>query len=92
VVRTHPVSGRKVIYVNGNFTIGIKGMAEAESGPLLERLYAQASVPEYQVRFRWRKNSIAFWDNRSTQHRAVADFHPQVRTMERVTIAGDRPF
>jgi taurine dioxygenase len=91
-VRTHPVSGEKIIYVNRNFTIGIKGMKEAESRALLERLYALARVPDYQVRFRWRADSIAFWDNRSTQHYATKDFFPQHRRMERVTVAGDRPF
>ena len=92
VVRTHPVSGEKILYVNANFTKSIKGMKEAESQSLLERLYRQASIPDYQVRFRWRADSIAFWDNRSTQHYASADFVPRHRKMERVTIAGDRPF
>jgi taurine dioxygenase len=92
VVRTHPVSGQKILYVNGNFVSGIKGMKESESRPLLERLYRQASIPDYQVRFRWRPNSIAFWDNRSTQHYATRDFFPGHRKMERVTIVGDRPF
>jgi taurine dioxygenase len=92
VVRTHPVSGEKILYVNANFTRSIKGMKEAESQSLLERLYRQASIPDYHVRFRWRADSIAFWDNRSTQHYASADFFPRHRKMERVTIAGDRPF
>jgi taurine dioxygenase len=92
VVRTHPVSGEKIVYVNRNFTVGIKGMKDAESGPLLERLYALTRVPDYQVRFRWRVDSIAFWDNRGTQHYATKDFFPQHRRMERVTVAGDRPF
>jgi taurine dioxygenase len=92
VVRTHPVSGQKILYVNGNFVCGVKGMKESESRPLLERLYRQASIPDYQVRFRWRRNSIAFWDNRSTQHYATKDFFPGHRKMERVTIAGDVPF
>jgi taurine dioxygenase len=92
VVRTHPVSGEKVVYVNRNFTVGVKGMKEAESNALLERLYRLASIPDYQARFRWRVDSIAFWDNRSTQHYATKDFFPQHRRMERVTVAGDRPF
>lgn len=92
VVRTHPVSGEKVIYVNRNFTVRIKGMKEAESSALLDRLYRLASIPDYQARFRWRVDSIAFWDNRSTQHYATKDFWPQHRRMERVTVAGDRPF
>lgn len=92
LVRTHPVTGEKILYVNGNFTVGIKGMNESESRPLLQRLFRQASIPDYQVRFRWRVDSVAFWDNRSTQHYATNDFFPQHRKMERVTIAGDRPF
>ena len=91
VVRTHPVSGKKIIYVDG-FTVRIKGMSGEESRALLTRLSKLAHVPEYQVRFRWRKNSIAFWDNRSTQHYAVPDFYPQHRLMHRVTVAGDVPF
>lgn len=92
LVRTHPVSKRKVIYVNSPFTVRIKGMGETESNALLERLFRLAAVPEYQVRFSWKKNSVAFWDNRSTQHYGVPDFFPQHRRMERVTIVGDRPF
>jgi taurine dioxygenase len=92
VVRTHPVSGQKVIYVNCSFTVAITGMREAESRALLERLYSLAHIPDYQVRFRWRPDSVAFWDNRSTQHYATNDFFPQHRKMERVTVAGDRPF
>ena len=92
VVRTHPVSGQKILYVNANFTVGIKGMAESESRPLLERLDRQAAIPDYQVRLRWRADTIAFWDNRSTQHYATKDFFPRHRLMERVTVAGDRPF
>ena len=92
VVRTHPVSKRKCIYVNAVFTIRIKGMAEKESDDLLKDLYRLSTKPEYQVRFSWKNDSIAFWDNRSTQHYVVADFYPQHRRMERVTVAGDRPF
>ena len=92
IVRTHPVSGEKILYVNVNFCKGIKGMKESESRPLLERLFRQASIPDFQVRFRWKVDSIAFWDNRSTQHYATKDYFGQHRQMERVTIAGDRPF
>ena len=92
VVRTHPVTGRKALYVNGAFTQYIKGFSEEESRTLLRRLYAQARTPEYQCRFRWAKNSVAFWDNRSVQHYAVSDYWPQTRSVERVTICGDRPF
>lgn len=92
VVRTHPETGERGLYVNRNFTTAIKGLSEKESDWLLEHLYAQASRPEYQVRFRWRKNSIAFWDNRACQHYAVFDYYPALRHMERVTIMGDKPF
>lgn len=91
VVRTHPETGRKGIYVNRAFTQHIVGMEKDESDALLKHLYAQASTPEYQCRFRWSVNSIAFWDNRASQHYAVSDYWPHVRRMERVTIAGDTP-
>ncbi|MEO8812125.1 MAG: TauD/TfdA family dioxygenase [Caulobacteraceae bacterium] len=91
VVRTHPETGRKALYVNAAFTQHIVGMERSESDALLARLYAQAAVPEHQCRFRWEANSIAFWDNRSSQHYAVSDYWPAVRRMERVTIIGDRP-
>ena len=91
VVRTHPETGRRGIYVNIGFTQHIVGMDKAESDALLRHLYAQAAIPEYQCRFRWEANSIAFWDNRSSQHYAASDYWPAVRRMERVTIIGDRP-
>ena len=92
VVRTHPETGRKGIYVNAAFTVAIKGMGDSESSRLLRTLYRQASIPEHQCRFRWRVDSVAFWDNRSTQHYAVSDYWPAVRVMERATVAGDRPY
>jgi taurine dioxygenase len=92
VVRTHPETGRRCLYVNTAFTSHIKGLSTKESDWLLEHLYAQARVPEYQCRFRWQKNSIAFWDNRASQHYAASDYFPAVRIMERVTVAGDRPY
>ena len=92
VVRTHPVTGLKSIYVNGAFTQSIKGMPEEESRRVLRKLYAQARIPEHQCRFRWERNSIAFWDNRAVQHYAVSDYYPQRRIVERVTICGDQPF
>lgn len=92
VVRTHPETGERALYVNCAFTTHIKGLSEKESNWLLDHLYSQASIPEYQVRFRWQRNSIAFWDNRSCQHYAVGDYAPAAREMERVTIIGDRPF
>ncbi len=91
VVRTHPETGRKAIYVNTAFTQHIVGMDKDESDALLAHLYAQAAIPEYQCRFRWSKNAIAFWDNRSSQHYAASDYFPAVRRMERVTVIGDRP-
>jgi taurine dioxygenase len=91
VVRTHPVSGRKSIYVNRAFTRRIVDMAPTESDALLEKLFLQAWIPDYQCRFRWRPDSFAFWDNRAAQHYAAADYWPERRAMERVTIIGDRP-
>ena len=91
VVRTHPVSGRKALYVNRPFTRRIDGMDEQESKSLLQELYLQAWIPDFQCRFRWYPNSVAFWDNRSTQHYAAADYWPEARKMERVTVIGDRP-
>jgi len=91
VVRTHPATGRRCLYVNAIFTSHIEELPDDESRELLELLYRQADVPEYQCRFRWQKNSIAFWDNRAVQHYASSDYDPQRRVMERVTIIGDEP-
>jgi taurine dioxygenase len=92
MVRTHPETGRRALYVNGAFTSHIKDMEPQESADLLAELYRSASNPEVQCRFRWEVGSMAFWDNRASQHFAASDYFPQVRAMERVTIAGDRPF
>ena len=92
VVRTHPQTGEKCLFVNAAFTTEIVGMDKDESDTLLAELYAQARKPEYQCRFRWRVDSVAFWDNRCTQHYAVADFYPAKRTVERITICGDQPY
>jgi len=92
IVRTHPETGANVLYVNNAFTSHIKGMDEDESKELLQALYRTASNPELQCRFRWKAGSLAFWDNRACQHFASSDYFPQVRKMERVTIAGDRPY
>lgn len=92
VVRTHPETGRKGLYVNAAFTQYIMDMDRAESDALLKHLYAQAAILEYQCRFSWKANSLAFWDNRACQHYAVSDYWPAVRRMERVTVIGDRPF
>ena len=91
VFRTHPDTGKKVIYVNRAFTQYIKGWEENESKDMLDFLYSRASTPEYQCRFAWENNSIAFWDNRACQHYANSDYWPQIRRVERVTIVGDRP-
>jgi taurine dioxygenase len=92
VIRVHPETGRRTIYVNEIFTSRIVGLPRQESNTLLGLLCAQARIPEYQCRFRWEPDSVAFWDNRSTQHYAISDYWPQERVMERVTIVGDRPF
>ncbi|OZM73848.1 taurine dioxygenase [Amycolatopsis antarctica] len=92
VVRVHPETGRRTLFVNQAFTTHIVGIDRAESDRLLRLLFAQAHVPEFQVRFGWAENSVAFWDNRATQHYAVNDYHPHARVAERVAIAGDEPF
>jgi taurine dioxygenase len=91
VVRTHPVTGRKCIYVNPQFTVRIEGLEPDESRAVLEVLFAQAQVPEYQFRLRWSPGAIVFWDNRSTQHYAANDYYPDRRRMERTAVVGDRP-
>ena len=92
IVRIHPETGREALYVNAAFTQHIVGLDKEESDALLAHLYAQAAIPEYQCRFRWETNSVAFWDNRASQHYAASDYWPAVRRMERVTIIGDRPY
>ncbi|MFM1724061.1 MULTISPECIES: TauD/TfdA dioxygenase family protein [Rhodococcus] len=102
VVRTHPETGEKILFVN-SFTTHLTNFHTAENvrcgidyapgaGELLRYLQSQATIPEYQVRWRWTPNSVAIWDNRSTQHYAVQDYWPAVRKMERAGIVGDRPF
>ncbi|MEC4019560.1 TauD/TfdA dioxygenase family protein [Streptomyces sp. H27-D2] len=92
VVRTHPETGRRMLFVNTSFTTRITGLDRDESDRLLRYLFQQAHVPEYQVRFRWQAGDVAFWDNRATQHYAVDDYAPHHRVAERVAIAGDRPY
>ena len=91
VVTTHPVTGDKVLFINEQFTLAIKDMREDESRTLLDFLFTLPRIPEYQFRLSWEKNTIAFWDNRPTQHYAANDYFPQRRTMHRITIKGVRP-
>jgi taurine dioxygenase len=91
VVRTHPETGRKTLFVNRAFTQRIIGLPPEESSELLGLLYTQVTFPEYQCRYKWRAGDVAFWDNRSTQHYAASDYFPQRRVMERITVIGDRP-
>ncbi len=91
VARVHPVTGRKVIFVNPQFTLFIKGMEESESRSLLEQLFRLTASLEHQYRHRWEPDMLVFWDNRLVMHAAVHDYYPQRRLMERVTIRGDRP-
>ena len=91
VVRTHPETGRKALYVNGGHTVRFKDMTEAESTPLLQYLFTHQQRPEFTCRFHWDLGSIAFWDNRCTQHNPINDYHGHRRVMHRVTLAGDKP-
>ena len=91
VVRTHPVTGRKALYVNRNFTSHIPGMSKIESDALLDMLYRHSERDDMKCRFKWRPNSIAFWDNRCAMHQAMWDYYPQTRYGQRITIAGDKP-
>jgi len=92
VVRTHPVSRRKGLFVNEGFTTHINELEPRESETLLRFLYAHVARQEFTIRWRWKVDDVAFWDNRNTQHYAVADYLPERRTMHRATVNGDEPF
>ncbi len=92
VIRTHPQTGRKGIYVNSTFTTEICGVPGDEGKAILEFLTAHVAKPQFQCRFRWQPNSVAMWDNRCVQHHAMWDYFPQVRSGNRVTVCGDRPY
>ncbi len=91
MIRTHPESGRRLIYVNRIFTSHIEGVDPDESVRLIDRLTRQAETVEYQYRFRWEPDSVVFWDNRCVQHHAASDYWPEARVMERASVIGGRP-
>ena len=91
VVRTHPETGRKALYVNVGHTVRFRGMNEEESAPLLSYLFQHQIKPEFTCRFAWQPGSIALWDNRCAQHNPVNDYHGYRRVMHRITLAGDKP-
>jgi taurine dioxygenase len=92
VIRTHPLTGRRALFVNSIFTARIVQLARHESDAVLQMLYRHIETPEFQCRFRWAPGSVAFWDNRCVQHQALWDYFPHRRRGHRVTIQGDRPF
>ncbi len=92
VIRTHPETGRKAIFVNRMFTTRINDLARDEGEAILAYLIGHCARPEFQMRFRWRRNSVAFWDNRCAQHMALWDYYPETRSGFRVTIKGDKPY
>ncbi|PYO02302.1 MAG: taurine dioxygenase [Candidatus Rokuibacteriota bacterium] len=91
VVRVHPETGRRALYVNVAHTVGFEGMTPEESAPILDYLYRHQVRPEFTCRFRWRPGSLAFWDNRCAQHNAINDYQGHRRLLHRITLAGERP-
>ena len=91
MVTEHPITGKKTLFVNPQFTLAIKGMEEDESRTLLNLLYRKTLRHEYQYRHHWQPDMVVFWDNRWTQHSALHDYYPQRRLMERVTVSGTKP-
>ena len=92
VIRSHPETGKKVIFVNALFTTHIEELSSRESEAVLHYLYQHITTPEFTCRFRWQPNSIAIWDNRSTQHKPINDYFPAHRLLQRITIDGDQPY
>jgi taurine dioxygenase len=92
VIRKHPVTGKKAIFVSEGFTTGIVGLEQTMAEPLLNLLYTHVTRPEFTVRWKWREGDVAIWDNRVTQHYATYDYGNAHRVMNRATIVGDRPF
>jgi len=91
IVRTHPETGEKALYVNTAHTVGIEGMTDAESAPLLQFLFEHQIKPEFTCRWSWQPDCIAFWDNRAVQHNPINDYHGFRRVLQRITLLGDRP-
>ena len=91
IVRTHPETGRKALYVNVAHTTGIEGLTEAESAPLLSFLFEHQVKPEFTCRWAWEPDTLAFWDNRCTMHNPINDYHGFKRVLHRITLEGDKP-
>lgn len=92
VIRTHPETGRKLLYVNYGHTVRFEDMTEEESKPLLDYLFAHLCRPEFTCRFRWQPGSVAFWDNRAAQHNPINDYHGHKRVMHRISLRGSKPY